>query len=464
MGWTSHAASASRPPRRHSPEPSSAAVDEFSDLVPELSDPGQFEATTPPRSDDVSAPTAASSRPDTYRFWEQGVAEIGSDHPAPDHGLPPAASEAGLAFRAVESNPPPSDSQSPVRPSEASAQAADMAWSLLEIISLSTDSTQPQERGLAADALLNLLPRLTGRILMAISDRISLMESPPRLIVNQLVRDQRPEVSGPLLEKSVAVSDQDLMEVIRGGRTHSIRMIARRRILSAALCNAVIATSEPSAILTLVRNPGAAISHEGFIRLNVIARQHPSLQAPLATRPDLPAPVAFELFWTLPVELRRYVLSRFLTDSKTLEKILKITKSVDHDAAPEGPAAGFPSRERIDRFAALVASGDSVNAAKLLAELAGVQEKSAARIIADSDGEPIAAALKALGVPRNRFQEIVQVCRQSPACALRDDRKVDELHSLFDTLSFNKARVLLTYWDWAAAQSGPYDLPAARAH
>jgi uncharacterized protein (DUF2336 family) len=352
-----------------------------------------------------------------------------------------------------------------VQPSEASAQAADMAWSLLEIISLSPDSAQPQERGLAADALLSLLPRLTGRILMAISDRISLMESPPRLIVNQLARDQRPEVCGPLLEKSSAVSDQDLLEVIGGGQSHSIRMIARRRLLSSALSSAVIATGDPSAILTLVRNPGAAISHEGFIRLNAIAKQHPTLQAPLATRPDLPPPVAFELFWSLPVELRRYVISRFLTDSKTLERILKITKTVDSDTlAEDAGAAGFPPRERVDQFASLIASGDSAGAARLLAELAGLQEKNAARIIADGDGEPIAAALKALGVPRNRFQEILDQCRQSPACALREDRKLDELHTLFDTLSFNKARVLLTYWDWAAAQSGPYDLAAAGAY
>ena len=294
---------------------------------------------------------------------------------------------------------------------------------------------------------------------MAISDRLSLMEAPPRLIVNQLARDHRPDIAGPLLEKSQSVSDQDLVEVIAGGHIQSVRMIARRRSLSSTLCAAVIATGEPSAILILVRNPGAAISHEGFIRLNAIAGEHTSLQAPLATRSDLPAPVAFELFWSLPIELRRYVLSRFLTDSKTLERILQITKSV---AADDLPQANFPARERVDRFVALAVSGDTVAAASLLAELARIRESNAARIIADRDGEPIAAALKAMGVPRVRFAEIAGLLRQSPAGALRQDRKVEELQSLFDTLSFNKARVLLTYWDWAAAQSGPYELATAR--
>ena len=65
-----------------------------------------------------------------------------------------------------------------------------------------------------------------------------------------------------------------------------------------------------------------------------------------------------------------------------------------------------------------------------------------------------------MGVPRVRFEEIAGLLRLSPACALRQDRKVEELQGLFDTLSFNKARVLLTYWDWAASQSGPYELAA----
>jgi hypothetical protein len=39
---------------------------------------------------------------------------------------------------------------------------------------------------------------------------------------------------------------------------------------------------------------------------------------------------------------------------------------------------------------------------------------------------------------------------------LRSNRRIAELQNLFDSLSFTKARVLLTYWDWAVEQSGPY--------
>ena len=35
-------------------------------------------------------------------------------------------------------------------------------------------------------------------------------------------------------------------------------------------------------------------------------------------------------------------------------------------------------------------------------------------------------------------------------------RDLDDLQSIFETMSFTKARILLTYWDWAQCKSGPY--------
>ena len=204
MGWTSHAIFPSSPPRRRVAGPTSHPLDEFSDLPPEFSD-DHIRVEMPalaPRSESVdqvaapgpvaeTAPTLA--RPDNYRFWEQtsvrtaaGEAATGEDprpYPVPETKVEPAAAAAtSAASEAVAPSPvaAPPQRLNDLRPStpapsgEAGAQAADMAWSLLEIISLSNDTAQPQERALAADALLNLLPKLTARILMTIADRMSL--------------------------------------------------------------------------------------------------------------------------------------------------------------------------------------------------------------------------------------------------------------------------------------------------
>jgi uncharacterized protein (DUF2336 family) len=267
-----------------------------------------------------------------------------------------------------------------------------------------------------------------------------------------------------LLEKAAHIPDRDLITVIGEGELSKLRMIARRRHLSPAMVDALLTTNDPSVLLTLVRNPGAAPSHEAFQVLCDQAKLHPSLQAPLVTRQDTPVPTAFELFWFLPSELRRFVLSRFLTDSENLNRILKIalatgsgdTKSQDAPAEPQ-----FPERQRVENLVALLVEGKTDQVIAELTELAQICEANARRIIADVDGEPLTIVLKVMGLSRAKFADALIALQESADTTLRKNRSPAELQSIFDSMSFNKARVLLTYWDWAAQKSGPYTQLAA---
>ncbi|NJM30338.1 MAG: DUF2336 domain-containing protein [Rhizobiales bacterium] len=224
----------------------------------------------------------------------------------------------------------------------ATEEAEDVARSLLDMMSSTGGSGLPQERALAADTLLRMIPRMPLRAIVSVVERIAMMSQPPELLVARLIRDPRFEVAGPLLERCNAISDQDIAAVIHEGDFAKQRMIARRRILSSPLADKLITYNDTSVLLTLVRNAGASISHEAYYRLAEHAAEHASLLAPLSTRQDLPAPVAFELFWSVPPELRRYLLSRFLTDSETLNKILKITircRVEKSRAKPSSPSA-----------------------------------------------------------------------------------------------------------------------------
>ena len=337
---------------------------------------------------------------------------------------------------------------------ETDDDAAELARSLLDMMLSSPSAGLPQERALAADALLKLVPRIPLRAMVAIVERVSIMEQPPHLLVTKLISDPRIEVAGPLLELCNHISDQVLSKVIASGQVSLQRLIARRRHISAVISDQLIQFDDTSVILTLIRNNGVTISHAAFSLLADHARRHPAVLAPLATRADLPAPIAFELFWFVPAELRRYLLSRFLTDSETLTKILKITQTMK-----EGEHAGepkFAEREEIEALVALLQSGKIPEAAEKLQEIGGIQLESALRIISDRDGEPLAIMFKALGTNRGRFGEIIVLLKTSDFGIIRGDREVDELQNVFDSMSFNKARVLLTYWDWAALKSGPY--------
>jgi hypothetical protein len=295
------------------------------------------------------------------------------------------------------------------------------------------------------------------KALIAIAERLSLMDSPPNLLIAKLINDPRIEISGPLLEQCNHISDQVLGKVVATGQISLQRLIARRRHLSSALTDQIIEFDDASVLLTLVRNSGAIISHAAFNKLMQHAKANPDTLAPLATRSDLPPTVAFELFWFVPAELRRYLLSRFLTDSETLTKILKITKVMQ---GGEGSENQFADKVAIEDFMAVLMQGRRDDAVQRLAAISGISVECATRIVGDRQGEPLAIVFKAIGLTRAQFEDCVIKLQLADVAIISADRVVQELQSTFNSMSFNKARILLTYWDWAVLKHGPY----AEAH
>ncbi len=333
------------------------------------------------------------------------------------------------------------------------SEIEDLARSLLDMMASGVNAGLPQERALAADTLLRIVPQLQMRPLVHLSDRLAMMESPPHMIVGKLLMDSRIEVSGPLLENGTSIPDQDLFPVIEEGNYQKLRLLARRRKLSRALTDLLVNVDNTSVLLTLVRNTHAEISHEGFLSLTASAVDENDLLAPLCTRADLPAPQAFELFWLAPAQLRRYLLSRFLTDSQTLTKILKITMATQGDRQS---SEQFPDAADVTAAFQSVADGNLDDAASKIAAIAQIDMQTAKRIIGDSLGEPLIALLKTLGYPRASLDDLLLLLQRSENGTIDPNRERSELTGLFDTLSFNKARILLTYWDWSTMRSGPY--------
>ena len=118
-----------------------------------------------------------------------------------------------------------------------------------------------------------------------ISRRVILMDNPPQMLVAHLIRHPRFEISGPLLEDCANIGDRDLLDLIQDGAPEKLRLIARRRKLSRTVCEALIKSGDPSAVLTLLRNAEAEISYEGFQSLLVLCENNEEFLAPLATRP-----------------------------------------------------------------------------------------------------------------------------------------------------------------------------------
>jgi uncharacterized protein (DUF2336 family) len=332
----------------------------------------------------------------------------------------------------------------PPDPGAAASALLDIVWGAVDL--------PPQERSMAGDTLLLLLPKLSIRDLGMLAERIAAMDQPPPLLLSRLVSDSRPEVGGVLLERSAHLDQSDMLAACRDGDHERLRLLARRRHVPAVLSDRLVDSGDLLCQLVLLRNPGSDISFRSFLRLSQMAGEHPGLQVPLALRADLPLAVALDLLWRLPPELRRVVIARFLSDSVTLGRILAIGLAAGGTPLPPDGAA--PLSEVEGALEALLA-GRRPNSVARFASLAGITQDTVERIFADSDGEALVVLLKALGLGRSRIDDALDRIRAGTGL-IREGRMQEELKAMFDALSFTKARVLLTYWDWFTRRVGPY--------
>ena len=391
-------------------------------------------------SPSMSDPASAAPPPMAAGMASPSGNGLSAAHPVPSQAATPSSA-------AVAGSPPTPPS------AIAEEESADiLATRLLAIMAMPDSHAQPSERALATDGLILKLPALSPEARQLVAQRFCLMERPSEALTSAVLA----HVSGALrLEvlENARFSTWRLLQLVQQLAPDERQRIARRRHLPTVVSEALIETGDPACLLELVRNAHARIDEHAFHALVDLAARQPDLQAPLATRSDLPPAVGFRLFRHVPPRLRRHLVSRFLSDSQLLDRVFSLILQ-------DPPPASAEQVSRIESMIDSVAAGELETAAGLLARLLDLHDEAAHWIVADRWGEPLVVVLKVLGYARTTFPQAMGRIFHSPASPVENGRELAELQALFDSLSFNKARLLLLYWDWEARRMGPYTLLA----
>ena len=327
----------------------------------------------------------------------------------------------------------------------------DASRDLVAIMILPSGQAQPQERFFAGDALLGIMPHLPPADLTSLARTVARLDVVSERLRTFLVTHSDNDISCRMLKDAHYISDVDLLKVIPTGSEQQLRLIARRRLLNVVVCDALIETGNAPAILELLRNAESQLSTSAFVKLMPIVVGNNDLESALCNRKDLPQAVGLEMFWQGGQNLRRYLLTRFLTESAALGRVMSIGMKVD--AIPS--FGSKPSAEDIEELISQIESGDP-KAADTLARYCRIAPETAKRVVNDAGGEPITVVFKCLAQSRLVMAQALQRWVESDKCPINGENRMVELHAQFDGMSFNKARMLLAYWDWASRESGPF--------
>jgi len=155
------------------------------------------------------------------------------------------------------------------------------------------------------------------------------------------------------------------------------------------------------------------------------------------------------MFWWVTAALRQTILQRFEIDAKELDGLLG---SVLHEEQAKlvSKTGELNIRGRHGEINALVdklKQGDVRGFTQSIAQLAGIDVKTAARIVSDASGEPLAVLAKAIGADRAQVTTIFLQLDYKRHGKGRPLAQIETVARLYDAVPSDRAISAVSLWD-----------------
>lgn len=202
-----------------------------------------------------------------------------------------------------------------------------LAARLVELLPGLSEEKHSQLYAYAVQALGVLAQDEVLKIRQALATALKDHAKAPPKVVGRLARDVEREVSEPILRFCVALSDEDLLEILADHpESWAIAAIAGRSKVSARVGDAVVNTNDAPAGKILIRNPGAVFTDELLFKIIERARDYPDWQEDIAVRHDLSLDLARKLAGFVSQKVLDVLEKRDDFDPATRAEIAEIVK------------------------------------------------------------------------------------------------------------------------------------------
>ena len=348
----------------------------------------------------------------------------------------------------------------PLKAAGASPRAL-MARKLADIVVLPPSRISANERGLAADIMLQLLNEVEEALRIDIARRVARVVECPPALVRMLLLDT-PAVAGEIIMGAESVPEALLIEAAREGGTAHRMLIARRLDLTTAVADACLQYDEIDICKLILKRNECQLSPSVINRLVALSSTCPDLQAPLLRRSELEPAHGFTMFWWVDQERRKRIITRFSLDRTIIQDALedlypRVFRSSEADPLvkeilvlaerrhrPRGVDGEAVSMDVVKRTLAAALKHPAHEIIDAVAMIGGVSRDLAGRILRDPGGEPFAVLCKSLGLPRDDFFAYFD----DPAADAQTRAQGEYLLGFFDGMARDFARAVVRYWDW----------------
>jgi uncharacterized protein (DUF2336 family) len=314
-----------------------------------------------------------------------------------------------------------------------------------------------RERDLVVDILRQVIRDAEMDVRLGLAERLAVHDQAPHDLIVTLAND-RIEIAEPILLRSDVLQDADLIDIIRRHAEAYQVAVAKRPAVSAAVGDALVDTGSIQVAETLLGNPGAKLSAQAMTRLTTAARRIPPLREPLLGRPELTSDLATRIYWLVSQELRRVILDRYPIPRQQLDAALQSTVQDLVDGTRGRTSLTVEQLETVERLAEAGAItppiliqtlrlGQIDLFKALFGRIAGLGPETMHLLIAESGGEALTLACRAMRIDKGFFASIFLLSRAArPGEQIVDPRELSRVLALYDRVTPEAALPILQGW------------------
>ena len=298
------------------------------------------------------------------------------------------------------------------------------------------DKLTASERKLAEDIIRIMARDAIARVRQSLAENLKTSPNLPHDVAMTLARDVE-AVAVPFIAMSKALSDTDLMELVRSGSSAKQSAIASRPEVSEPLASELIRIGDEETVAVLVGNEGAVLGENSLNQVIDRFGSSERIQGPLVHRSHLPLTVAERMVTLVSETLQNYLVSHHELHADTASDL--ILKS--RERATVSLLTGGTDEKAVEQLVTQLAEGGRLTPSLLirslcmgdmvffevaLAHLAAVPLHNARLLIHDGGVLAINAIYKKAGLPPGLLPVVriaVDVARETPFDGEERDRE-----------------------------------------
>jgi uncharacterized protein (DUF2336 family) len=312
-----------------------------------------------------------------------------------------------------------------------------------------------QERALITDILEKLIREVSLDVRRRLAVRLAEAPGTPRELAVLLANDEI-DIASPVLLKSRALEDVDLIEIVRNRSTQHLLAIAMRRDLSTAVADVLAEVGEKDVIRTLLENQEAQISRATMSYLVEQSRTVDEFQEPLVKRRDLPPELARRMCLWVSAAIRQTIVARFDIDPETLDDALEpIAQEEAARATGEVQSASAELAQSLMQSRQLTPAlllqtlrrGEIPLFEAMLSNMSRLRLILVRRFCYESGGQALAVVARGVGLAREEFATVYLLTRKArPGNASTDPADLGRALEFYDRVDNPTAELVLARW------------------